>query len=66
MGSDVPFGSLHIAAAHQGIDRECVITYEGAGVYYGATHLVSQTCEGENVVVVGGGNAAVPISTSQG
>jgi thioredoxin reductase (NADPH) len=32
--------------------------FEGAGVYYGATHLESQLCGGENVVVVGGGNSA--------
>jgi thioredoxin reductase (NADPH) len=32
--------------------------FEGQGVYYGATHLESQLCENENVVVVGGGNSA--------
>jgi thioredoxin reductase (NADPH) len=32
--------------------------FEGAGVYYGATHLESQMCGGEDVVVVGGGNSA--------
>jgi thioredoxin reductase (NADPH) len=32
--------------------------FEGAGVYYGATHLESQFCVGEEVVVVGGGNSA--------
>src|SRR5215510_7772921 len=32
--------------------------FEGAGVYYGATHLESQMCRGEDVVVVGGGNSA--------
>ena len=32
--------------------------FEGAGVYYSATHLESQMCGGEDVVVVGGGNAA--------
>jgi thioredoxin reductase (NADPH) len=32
--------------------------FEGAGVYYGATPLESQLCRGEEVVVVGGGNAA--------
>ena len=32
--------------------------FEGAGVYYGATHLEAQLCGGEEVIVVGGGNAA--------
>jgi len=32
--------------------------FEGAGVYYSATHLEAQNCGGEKVVVVGGGNAA--------
>ena len=33
-------------------------TFEGAGVYYGATPMEAQLCGGEDVVVVGGGNAA--------
>jgi len=32
--------------------------FEGAGVYYGATFIEAQLCEGEEVVVVGGGNSA--------
>jgi len=32
--------------------------FEGQGVYYGATHIESQLCENEHVVVVGGGNSA--------
>ncbi len=32
--------------------------FEGNGVYYGATAMESQLCEGEDVVVVGGGNSA--------
>jgi thioredoxin reductase (NADPH) len=32
--------------------------FEGQGVYYGATHLESQLCENEDVIVVGGGNSA--------
>jgi thioredoxin reductase (NADPH) len=32
--------------------------FEGAGVYYGATFMESQLCRGEEVIVVGGGNAA--------
>jgi len=32
--------------------------FEGKGIYYGATFIESQWCEGEEVVVVGGGNSA--------
>jgi thioredoxin reductase (NADPH) len=32
--------------------------FEGLGVYYSATHLEAQLCEGEEVAVVGGGNSA--------
>lgn len=32
--------------------------FEGIGVYYGATRLEAQLCEGEEVVVVGGANSA--------
>jgi thioredoxin reductase (NADPH) len=33
-------------------------TFEGAGVYYGATPMEAQLCAGQDVVVVGGGNSA--------
>jgi thioredoxin reductase (NADPH) len=33
-------------------------TFEGAGIYYGATPMEAQLCAGEEVVVVGGGNSA--------
>jgi thioredoxin reductase (NADPH) len=32
--------------------------FEGAGIYYGATFIESQLCEGDEVIVVGGGNSA--------
>ena len=32
--------------------------FEGRGIYYGATFMESQLCEGEEVIVVGGGNSA--------
>ncbi len=32
--------------------------FEGAGVYYGATFVEAQVCQGEEVMVVGGGNSA--------
>jgi thioredoxin reductase (NADPH) len=33
-------------------------TFEGCGVYYGATFVESQFCAGEEVLIVGGGNSA--------
>ena len=32
--------------------------FVGAGIYYAATHLEAKLCEGEDIVVVGGGNSA--------
>jgi thioredoxin reductase (NADPH) len=32
--------------------------FEGAGVFYSATHLEAQMCNGEELAVVGGGNSA--------
>jgi thioredoxin reductase (NADPH) len=32
--------------------------FEGAGVYYAATPMEAQLCQGEEVIVVGGGNGA--------
>jgi thioredoxin reductase (NADPH) len=37
---------------------ENLTTFEGAGVYYGATPMEAQLCVGEDAVVVGGGNSA--------
>jgi thioredoxin reductase (NADPH) len=32
--------------------------FKGQGIYYGATHMESQLCEQEEIIVVGGGNSA--------
>jgi thioredoxin reductase (NADPH) len=32
--------------------------FEGKGIYYGATYIESQLCEGEELAVIGGGNSA--------
>ncbi len=32
--------------------------FEGQGVYYGATYMEAQLCQGEDAIVVGGGNSA--------
>lgn len=37
---------------------EKLSTFEGAGVYYGATPMEAALCVGEDVVIVGGGNSA--------
>jgi len=33
-------------------------SFDGTGVYYGATFVEAQLCDGEEVIVVGGGNSA--------
>ena len=35
-----------------------VAKFEGVGIYYGATHVEAQLCDGEEVAIVGGGNSA--------
>jgi thioredoxin reductase (NADPH) len=34
------------------------LRYEGAGVYYGATFVEAQMCQGQDLIVVGSGNSA--------
>src|SRR2546428_12530858 len=45
-------------AQYRKLQLENLSKFEGAGVYYGATHLEAQLCGGEEVIVVGGGNSA--------
>lgn len=45
-------------AQYRKLSLENLSRFEGAGVYYVATHLESQLCAGEEVVIVGGGNSA--------
>jgi thioredoxin reductase (NADPH) len=40
------------------LSLENLVSFEGAGVYYGATPIEAQLCRDEEVVVVGGGNSA--------
>jgi thioredoxin reductase (NADPH) len=35
-----------------------LVRFEGQGVYYGATHMESQLCEEDDLIVVGGANSA--------
>ena len=59
-GQSVPARTVVIAsgALYRRLHLETLSTFEGAGVYYGATHLEAQLCGGEEVIVVGGGNSA--------
>lgn len=45
-------------AEYRKLALDNISRFEGAGIYYGATFVESQLCAGEEVVVVGGGNAA--------
>jgi len=45
-------------AQYRRLQLDNLAKFEGAGVYYGATHLEAQLCGGEEVIVVGGGNSA--------
>jgi thioredoxin reductase (NADPH) len=40
------------------LELPSLATFEGAGVFYSATHLEGQFCEGEEIAIVGGGNSA--------
>jgi thioredoxin reductase (NADPH) len=59
-GARIPARSIVIAtgARYRKLVLENLSRFEGAGVYYGATFVEAQLCRGEEVVVVGGGNAA--------
>ncbi len=59
-GQSVPARTVVIAsgAQYRKLQLENLSKFEGAGVYYGATHLEVQLCGGEEVIVVGGGNSA--------
>lgn len=39
-------------------ELENLSRFEGAGIYYSATHMEAQLCQREHVVIVGGGNSA--------
>jgi thioredoxin reductase (NADPH) len=59
-GPRVPARTVIIAtgAEYRKLPIENISQFEGTGIYYGATFIESQLCEGEEVVVVGGGNSA--------
>ncbi|MBV8729112.1 MAG: FAD-dependent oxidoreductase, partial [Acidobacteriia bacterium] len=49
---------LAAGAQYRRLDLPRLRDFEGAGVYYGATHVEAQVCRDHEVVVVGGGNSA--------
>jgi thioredoxin reductase (NADPH) len=59
-GPRVPARTVIIAtgAEYRKLPIANIAQFEGAGVYYGATFIESQLCEGEEVIVVGGANSA--------
>jgi thioredoxin reductase (NADPH) len=59
-GSQILAHTVIIAtgAEYRKLALDNISQFEGAGVYYGATSIESQLCAGEEVCVVGGGNAA--------
>ena len=59
-GATVPARTVIIAtgAEYRKLPLENLQRFEGNGVYYGATFLEAQLCGDEEVIIVGGGNAA--------
>ena len=59
-GPRVPARTVIIAtgAEYRKLPIDNISQFEGTGIYYGATFIESQLCEGEEIVVVGGGNSA--------
>jgi thioredoxin reductase (NADPH) len=59
-GPGIPSRSVILAtgAEYRKLSVANLAQFEGVGIYYGATFVESQMCSGEEVVVVGGGNAA--------
>jgi thioredoxin reductase (NADPH) len=56
-----PRGRTVIIAAgsrYRRLDLPNLSQFEGVGIYYGATHVESAVCRGDEVAVVGGGNSA--------
>src|SRR5713101_542776 len=59
-GETLPARTVIIAtgAEYRKLPLENLQRFEGNGVYYGATFLEAQLCGDEEVIIVGGGNAA--------
>ena len=59
-GSVVQARAIVIAtgARYRKLDLPGLSRFEGAGIFYSATHMEAQGCKNEEVAVVGGGNSA--------
>jgi len=59
-GQEVRTRAIVIASGvkYRKLELPALGQFEGVGVYYSATHLEGQLCEGEEVAIVGGGNSA--------
>ena len=59
-GPRIPARTVIIAtgAEYRKLPLEDIGRFEGVGIYYGASYIEAQLCEGREVVVVGGGNSA--------
>jgi thioredoxin reductase (NADPH) len=59
-GTKIPARAIVIAtgAKYRKLPIENLSRFEGVGIYYGATFVEAQVCNGEDVIVVGGGNSA--------
>ena len=59
-GARIPARTIVIATGAEYRRPPCknLSSFEGTGVYYGATFVEAQLCGGEEVIVVGGGNSA--------
>jgi len=59
-GESVHCRSVIVAsgAAYRKLALPNLRQFEGVGIYYGATNVEAQLCEGEEIVIVGGGNSA--------
>jgi thioredoxin reductase (NADPH) len=59
-GVRIPARTVIIAtgAEYRKLPLPDIARFEGEGIYYGASFIESQLCEGDEVIVVGGGNSA--------
>ena len=59
-GARIPARTVLITtgAQYRKLPLQNLSQFEGAGVYYGATFVERQLCDGDEVIVVGGGNSA--------
>ncbi len=59
-GEEVLTRTIVIASGvhYRKLELASVERFEGAGIFYSATHLEGQLCKGEEIAIVGGGNSA--------